>query len=187
MRLPSSSALASAASKRSGAPARTIWPGALSLATVRPAASATCGGLVGVGADERDHRAVGVGLGHQLAAQDDELERVLGGEDAGRREGGELAERVAGGELRLEVERAPAGDRGAEDGGLLEAGALLDAGEGILADEVEAAVEELGLPLRDEVAHVGRLGSLSGEEHGGGHVRHNTTLAHGVRVSVTVR
>ena len=94
---------------------------------------------------------------------------------------------MAGGELRLEVERAPAGDGGAEDGGLLEAGALLDPREGVLADEVEAAVEQLGLPLRDEVAHVGRLGSLSGKEHGGGHVWHNTTLAQRVRDSVTLR
>ena len=171
-----------------GAPARTIWPGALSLATVRPAASATAAASSASAPTSAIIEPSGVGLGHQPAAQHDELERVLDGEDAGGREGGELAERVAGGGAAARGrERAPAGDRGAEDGGLLEAGALLDAGEGVLADELEAALEQLGRALRDEVAHVGRLGPLSGEEHGGGHVRHNTTLAHGVRVSVTVR
>ena len=43
----------------------------------------------------------------------------------------------------------------------------------------KAALEQRGLALGDEVAHGRCPGSLSGKEHGGGHVRHNTTLAHG--------
>src|SRR5918992_2892791 len=53
-------------------------------------------GVLLVGADEGQHRAGVVGLGHQLAAQDDEPQRVVAFEHAGRGERGELAERVAG-------------------------------------------------------------------------------------------
>src|SRR3712207_7823705 len=50
------------------------------------------------------------------------------------------------------------------DGGLGEAGALLHAREGVLADELAAAREQLGRTVGDEVAHVGRVAALAGEE-----------------------
>ena len=133
---------------------------------MRPAASAILRGLLRVGADERDHRAAVVGLGHQAAAQDDQLERVVDGQHARGGQGGELAERVAGGGGGAHVagQRPPAGDRGAEDRGLLEAGALLDARERILADELGAALEQVGGTLRDEIAHLGGLAPLAGEQ-----------------------
>ncbi len=168
-RLPSSPATSSARSKFSRSPASTICPGALSLATIRLAALRDLRGLVLVGPDQRDHRATVVGLGHQPAAQHDELERVLDREHARGGKRGELAERVAGGGAGLDVvlEPAPAGDRCAEDRGLLKAGALVDAREGILAYELEAALEQLGAALGDEVAHIGGLAPLAGEQDRG--------------------
>ena len=52
-------------------------------------------GLLFARADQREHRADVVGLGHQLAAQHDELQRVVALEHAGGGERGQLAERVA--------------------------------------------------------------------------------------------
>ena len=121
-------------------------------------------GVLEVGADERQHRAGVVGLGHQLAAQDDEVERVVALEHAGGGERGELAERVAGGGRGFEAERVPAGEAGAEDGGLLEAGRLAGARERILTHERGAALEQLGRALRDEVSHVGCLAALAREK-----------------------
>ena len=113
--------------------------------------------VVGRAAEQREHRAAVVGLGHQAAAQHDEAERVLGAQDAGGDERAELAERVTGGHGGLEVELGPAGDAGAEDGGLREARALVDALEGVFADELDALLEQVGQGMRDVVAHVGGL------------------------------
>ena len=66
--------------------------------------------------------------------------------------------------LHVVGERLPAGDRGAEDGGLLEAGALLDAREGVLADELDGSARAARGALRDEVAHLGGLAPLPGEQ-----------------------
>ena len=52
-------------------------------------------GVLLVGADEREHRAGVVGLGHQLAAQDDELQRVLAAR-ARRRRRARPARRASG-------------------------------------------------------------------------------------------
>ena len=66
-------------------------------------------------------------------------QRVVAVEHAGGGQRGELAERVAGGGgTAVELERVPAGEAGAEDRGLGEAGALLDAREGVLADQLGA-------------------------------------------------
>ena len=134
----------------------------------QPGGAGDLRGLVLVGADQRDHRAAVVGLGHQAAAQDDELERVVDAQDARGGQRGELAERVAGGGGGGDVVRqsAPAGDRGAEDRGLLEAGALVHARERILAHQLEAALEQLGAALGDVLAHLRGLRSLSGKEQG---------------------
>src|SRR5215208_3967561 len=118
------------------------------------------------GADEREHRARVVGLGHQAAAEDDELQRVVAVEDAGGGQRGQLAEAVARGDARLQPERVVGSEARAEDRGLGEAGALLDAGEGILPHELGRPVEEVGSEARDAVAHLGGLAALAGEEHG---------------------
>ncbi len=117
-------------------------------------------------ADEGQHRAV-AGLAHQAAAQDDELERVVALEHAGGDERGQLAERVAGAEARAQVERVPADHRGAEDRGLCEAGVLLHAGEGVLADELSHLLKQLGRALGNQVAHVGGMAPLAREERRG--------------------
>src|SRR5829696_7009615 len=72
------------------------------------------------GADEGEHRARVVGLGHQAPAEDDELERVVAVDDAGGRERGQLAEAVAGGDAGLQPEGVVGRDAGAEDRGLRE-------------------------------------------------------------------
>src|SRR5204863_301912 len=71
---------------------------------------------------------------------------------------------VAGAGGGVEPQRVPAGQAGAEDGGLREAGGLARAREGILAHERDAALEQLGGAVRDEVAHVRCLAALAGEE-----------------------
>src|SRR4051794_30319648 len=135
-------------------------------------------GVVGGAAEQREHRAAVVGLGHQAAAQDDEAQRVLDRQHARGGERAELAERVAGGHGGLDVEHGPAGDARTEDGRLGEARALLHALEGILADQLDAALEQPGQLAGDVVAHVGGLGALAGEEQGDvrcrGHVPHRT-------------
>ena len=172
-------AISSVLSSASTLPERTTWPGALSLATVTPPASAISRASSSARADEREHRAV-AGLAHQAAAQDDELERVVALEDAGGDERGQLAERVAGAGARVQVERVPADDGGAEDGGLCEAGVLLHAGEGILADELSDLLKQLGRALRDEVAHLGGMAPLAREERRGlCCVAHTCTITHG--------
>jgi hypothetical protein len=111
-------------------------------------------GVLGRGADERDHRAARVGLGHQAAAQDDQLERVVEREHAGGGERGQLAQRVPGRGRRLVAQRGPARPARAEDRGLLEAGGFLDAQERVLAHEVEAALVQLGATAPHGVAHL---------------------------------
>ena len=129
-------------------------------------------------ADEREHRAV-ARLAHQAAAQDDELERVFALEHARGGQRGQLAERVAGAGARVQVERVPADDGRAEDGGLCEAGVLLHAGEGILADELSDLLEQLGCALGDQVAHFGGMAPLTREERRGfGCVAHTCTITH---------
>ena len=106
----------------------------------------------------RATRTAGVlGLGHQAAAQHDESQGVFDGEHARGGQRAELAERVAGGHGGLEVELGPAGDAGAEDGGLREARALVDALKGVFADELDALLEQVGQGMCDVVAHVGGL------------------------------
>jgi hypothetical protein len=124
-------------------PDSTTWPGALSLATVTPPASAISRASSSEAPDEREHAAV-AGLAHQLAAQHDELERVVAAQHAGGGERGELAERMTGGGGRMQVQGVPAGDRRAEDRGLGVAGVLTGAREGVLADELGHALEQSG-------------------------------------------
>jgi hypothetical protein len=118
------------------------------------------------GADEREHRARVVRLGHQPAAEDDELERVVAVEHPGGGQRGQLAEAVARGDAGLKAERVVGGDARAEDRGLGEAGALLHARERILPDELYDALEEVGGETGDVVAHLGGLAALTGKEHG---------------------
>src|SRR5215218_5698339 len=135
-------------------------------------------GVLDRAAEQGEHRTAVVGVGHQAAAQDDELDRVLETEHAGGGQRAELAERVAGGHRGLGVGGMPAGHRGAEDRRLGEARGLVDAWERILADELDAAIEQIGELPRDVLAHVGGLGALAGKEQGDvgsrGHVPRTT-------------
>src|SRR5262245_38028879 len=86
---------------------------------------------------------------------------------------------MAGAGARMQVERVPAGDGRAEDGGLCEAGVLFYAGEGILADELSDLLEQLGCALRDQVAHLGGMAPLTREERRGLRcVAHTCTITH---------
>jgi hypothetical protein len=123
--------------------------------------------LVLGGADEREHRAGVVGLGHQAAAEDDELERGVAVQRAGGGQRAELAEAVAGGDAGLEAGGLVAGQARAEDRGLGEARALVSAREGVLADELDHPVEQVGRDACHEVAHLGCLAALAGKERGG--------------------
>ena len=123
-------------------------------------------GVLDRAAQQGEHRAGVVGLGHQLAAQHDEPEGVVELEHAGGGQRADLAERVAGGHRGLGVGLVPAGDRRAEDRGLGEARGFVDAGERVLADELDAAIEQIGELPRDVIAHVGGLGALAGKEQG---------------------
>ena len=81
--------------------------------------------------------------------------------------------------LRVQVERVPADDGGAEDRGLCEAGVLLHAGEGVLADELGDLLEQLGRALGDQVAHLGGMAPLAREERRGlCCVAHTCTVTH---------
>ena len=115
-------------------------------------------------------------LGHEPAAQDDELERRVRVDRPGGDERRELAERVPGDRhdvvAHVAIERPPAGDARAEDRRLGEAGGLRRAVERVGAHEVQAAVEQLGRMGGDEVAHPGHVAALAGEECGGRHGLH---------------
>ncbi len=57
-----------------------------------------------------------------------------------------------------------AGEAREEDRRLGEAGASLDAREAVLADELAAALEQLGQRARDQLAQISRLAALAREQ-----------------------
>ena len=160
------------------------WPGALSLATVTSAASAIAAGLVVGRADQREHRADVVGLGHQLAAQHDEAQRVVALEHAGGGERGQLAERVAGGGARRRGRARPS-RRGwrrrwrAERSGWTRSAR----GKGSSPTSAMQRSSRSGARSRDEVPHLGCLAALAGEKRdrgsGVGDQGHTNTLSAG--------
>ena len=86
-----------------------------------------------------------VGLGHQLAAQHDELERVVALEHAGGGERGQLAERVAGGRAAASRSSASQPARLAQKiAGWAKRVDSLGARERVLAHERDAALEQVG-------------------------------------------
>ena len=101
-------------------------------------------------AEHRDH-AAGVqlaGVGHRGGALGDEPDGVVERQHAGGDQRRVLAERVAGGGAhvgdlvrRLLAPLVPGGDRAEEDRGLLVARALVEALEGVEAEQLEAALE----------------------------------------------
>ena len=137
------------------------------------------GVLVG-GAEQGEHAAAAralAGLPHQAPAQHDQLECVELVDGLGGHQRGELAQRVPGHRgrrLQRPGGAAPAGDARAEDRGLRETGAVGHAGEGILADELQAVLEEVGGLGGDEVAHPGLMRALAGEHDRGRHANKPT-------------
>src|SRR4029077_8564358 len=87
----------------------------------------------------------------------------------------------------VEVERVPAGEAGAEDGGLSEAGGVAGAREGILTHERDAALEQVRGALGNEVPHLRCLAALAGEKRdrgsGVGDQGHTNTLSGGYKRS----
>ena len=136
------------------------------------------GVLGGAGAEHRDHRAVAGGAGgvrvraggqarlvHEPAAQRDELQALALVQGAGGDERAQLAERVPGHHLpERGAERRPAREAGAEDRRLGVVGAVVDAREGVLADDLGGERQQVGADARDEVAHLARLAPLTGEQ-----------------------
>ena len=110
--------------------------------------------------------APGGGLRHQLAAADRQQQALVGAQRLGRDERAQLAERMAGERDRRDVRTRlhPAGDARAEDRRLGEARALADARERILADQLAAALQQVGNDARDLLAKIGRLAPLTGEQ-----------------------
>ena len=156
-RTPYSRAASSASASLSRSPERTTWPGALSLATVTSAAAAMARASSGVPPSSASIEPVSSASAIRRPRSTTRRSGVVERQDAGGVQRAELAERVAGGHGGLDVERRPAGDGGAEDGGLCEARALVHALEGVLAHELDDALEQVGELTRDVVAHVGGL------------------------------
>ena len=165
-RLPSSPASFSASSSRSRSPASTIWPGALSLATVMPGGLRDLARLGVVGADEGEHRAAVVGLGHQAAAQHDELERVVDRRARRRRRGRPSSPSewpaATAGATSSPSPRQPA----------IEAQKMAGCWKRVLSStrakgssptSSSARSSSSWAALRDELAHVGRLAPLPRE------------------------
>ena len=109
----------------SRAPERTTWPGALSLATVTPACAAISRGLLVGRADEREHRAAcrrprpSAGRAARRARSASSRSSTPAAASAASSPS-ECPAATPGSRL----ERVPAGEAGAEDRGLGEAGAL---------------------------------------------------------------
>jgi hypothetical protein len=131
-------------------------------------------------AEHREHP-TGPGLPagplHQPAALDDEREPVLLLERSRSDERGQLTERVPGHRDGRLVETVEPGEARAEDGGLGELRAVGDPREGVLADELGDAFEQVGPDRGDEVAHLGGLARLAGKEEGGGHADNLASIA----------
>ncbi len=100
-----------------------------------------------------------VGLGHQLAAQHDEAQRVVALEHAGGGERGQLAERVAGGGARRRGRARPSRRGWRRRWRAGRSGWTRSArGNGILAHERDAALEQ----VRGALARRGRASRVSG-------------------------
>ena len=161
--------------ERVDGPDSTSWPGALSLATTRPRRSASARtsrdsppsiAIIAAGA-------LLAGVGHGVRALVDELDGVVELERARGDEGRVLAERVAGGGDRLAgvivgvvaLARAPLvprRDRAQEQRRLLVAGALGEPLERVMAEQVEAALEERVAAVG--LVHALGVAALAGEE-----------------------
>ena len=131
---------------RRASPERTTWPGALSLATVTPAASAIAARVLDRAADAGRASSRRVGLGHQAAAQDDELERVVARRARRRRPArpsspSEWPAADAGLERRSASQPAIEAQKIA---GCAKRVLSSTRGERVLADELDAALEQVG-------------------------------------------
>ena len=109
------------------------------------------------------------GVGHRRGALVHERQRVLEGQRAGGDQRRVLAERVAGrGDRRgglvglLGAPGVPRGDRAQEQRRLLEAGALRQALERVVPEQLEPALEQRVVAVR--VFHPLRVAALPGEE-----------------------
>ena len=127
-------------------------------------------GLLHVAADDGQHaflRPSG-GLRHQLAATHRQRKPVLAAQRLRRHQRAQLAERVPGERHRRDAlaRERPAGDAPAEDRRLGKARALADARERVVADELQAALQQVGNDARHALAQIGCLAPLAGEQAG---------------------
>ena len=154
---------------RRAAPDSTTWPGALSLATVTP-----CGGRdrprrrPRSPPSEREHRAAVPPASAIRRPRSTTRRSGVVARRARRRRRARSSSPsewpASAAAVPSSARRVPAGEAGAEDRGLGEAGRLVGARERVLADERGDELEQVGRARRDEVAHVRRLAALAGEE-----------------------
>ena len=144
-----------------------------------------------VAAEHRDHaaRVELAGVGHRGRALVDEPDGVVELQRAGGDQRRVLAERVPGGGARLVLvlgllaPLVPGGDRAQEERGLLVARALGQALEGVVAEQLEAALEERVAAVG--LVHSLRVAPLSGEEQCAGW--HRAISPQGAHAVATVR
>ena len=169
---------------RRRSPDRTTWPGALSLATVTPPASAisrASSRLAPTSASIEPLRASPIRRPRRTTSSSASSRLSTPAATSAASSPSEWPAPALG----CRSERVPADDGRAEDGGLCEAGVLLHAGEGILADELSDLLEQLGRALGDQIAHLGGMAPLAREERRGlCCVAHTCTITHG-RSTVT--
>ena len=157
-RTPYSRAASSASASLSRSPESTTWPGALSLATVTLGGRGDRPRVVGGAAEQREHRAAVVGLGHQAAAQHDEAQRVV--ERSGRRR------RASAPSSPSEWPAAMAGSTSSAVQPATQAQKMAGCAKRVLSSTRSKgssptssmhALEQVGQLTRDVVAHVGGL------------------------------
>ena len=149
-----------------GRPASTIWPGALSLATVRPAASA----ILAASSASAPTSAI---IEPRSSASAIRLPRSTTSSSASSTVSTPAAASAASspsewpaaasGAMSAASPRQPAIDA-QKIAGCWKRVLSSTRANGILADQLEAALEQLRAALRDEVAHLGGLAALAGEQ-----------------------
>ena len=182
-RLPRSPAISSARSKLALSPASTIWPGALSLATVSSAASA----ISAASAASAPTSAI---IEPRSSASAISRPRSTTSSSASSTDRTSAAASTASSPSEWPAPalgcRSPASAcqpaiEAQKMAGCWKRGALVHASEGVLADERGDALEQLRGSLGHEVAHLGRLRPLPRKQDGGAHGGHPCPSVPGFR------
>ena len=184
MRRPVARGVVARPASASGAPERTTWPGALSLATLTSWRAAIAAACAGVAPSSDEHRAAAgllAGDRHEQAAQDDEPQAVALVERAGGDERGRArrasGRRSATGSTWSRTRSQPASDAQKIAGCAKRVDSSTRA-NGSSPTSGVTCCEQVGADGRDELAHRGLLAALAGEQDcGGGGFEHAFTVA----------